>query len=67
VVDKATSKEPWSKAFGLHARTMEHFLAMGVLPAVLQEANAVTKITVRSSIARASYGWGSIQCTCPVL
>lgn len=63
VVDKATSKDAWSKAFGLHARTLEHFLGMGILPAVLQEANAVTNVTVRSSIARASYGWGCIQCT----
>lgn len=63
VVDRATSKDPYSKAFGLHARTMEHFLGMGILPAILQEANAATRVTVRSSIARASYGWGSIQCT----
>ena len=62
VVDKATAKEPYSKAFGLHARTLEHFMGMGVLPAILQEASATTKVTVRSSIARASYGWGSIQC-----
>lgn len=63
IVDKATTRDPYSKALGLHARTLEHYMGMGVLPAVLQEAVAWTTITARSALLRASFGLGSIQCT----
>ncbi len=46
IIEKATTKNPYSKAFGLHARTMELFLGMGVLPSILEQAHATDRMQV---------------------
>jgi 2-polyprenyl-6-methoxyphenol hydroxylase-like FAD-dependent oxidoreductase len=51
IIDKALTKDPHSKAFGIHALTMEKFVAMGVAPAVLAEAQCVDRIKIRGRFA----------------
>jgi len=47
IIDKSLTKDPHSKAFGIHALTMEKFLAMGVAPAVLEQAHCVDRLRIR--------------------
>ncbi len=42
IIDKAPTPSIHSKAFGIHARTMEVFENMGLIDSVLDEGNIVT-------------------------
>jgi pentachlorophenol monooxygenase len=48
VVDKLDAPLPWSRALGLHARTLEIFQALGVLDAVRARSVLQQKVTVRN-------------------
>jgi len=46
IIDKELTRDPHSKAFGIHALSMEKFLAMGIAPAVLEQANCVGRVDI---------------------
>jgi 2-polyprenyl-6-methoxyphenol hydroxylase-like FAD-dependent oxidoreductase len=48
VIDRLQEPMPWSRALGLHARTMEIFHALGVLEAVKRHSTLQTAVTIHN-------------------
>eukprot|EP00624_Nannochloropsis_granulata_P007455 evm.model.NODE_7928_length_13595_cov_31.005590.1 len=51
IIDKALTRDPHSKAFGIHALSMEKFVAMGIAPAVLEQAKCVGRVDIQGRFA----------------
>lgn len=49
VIDRLPEPMPWSRALGLHARTLEIFHALGVLTAVRQRSATLTKVMIHGN------------------
>lgn len=49
VIDRLAEPMPWSRALGLHARTLEIFHALGVLTAVKQRSATLTKVMIHNN------------------
>ena len=48
VIDRLAEPMPWSRALGLHARTMEIFHALGVLAAIRRRSTVQTSVMVHN-------------------